>query len=116
MNIHEIRKELGLKKLPEPNYGVMYEGVLVAAEFDGLYCYGAGILTVSVYRLNPLIPTPLITITTVDDGVWAAHADKEVDVEDLVKNFTAKFGILLPSERVLNEFLRKYGAYGTNEG
>ena len=62
------------------------------------------------------VQTPIISITNIDDGVWSAITTKDVkvDIDNLVKEWNARFGLQLPSEVELNKFLDLYYIYGEN--
>jgi len=113
MNIWEIKNELGLKKYDNPNSkdGYMYQGVLTSGNLQSIFDYNVGLLTVNIKNPKEL-KYPIITITTVDDGVWQGYGSKYVDVEQLVKQFKERFGTKLPSEAILNNFLNHYGIFG----
>lgn len=117
MTIHEIRKELGLKFLNHIN--IIAEGVYSTDEFDGNYDYGVGLLLVKFRHSDTLNPTLVMTITTIDDGVWQAYSNKQFDKNDvtnIANMFSKEFETKLPSEKELNLFFKPYGVFGTYTG
>ena len=117
MDIWQIRNELGLKKYNEPNTkdGYGYKGVVSTGDFTCIGDYGVGLLCVNIKNPTEL-KYPIITITTVDDGVWQGYGNKTIDVDELVENFDKNFGVKLPSENELNDFLSAYGIFGQYTG
>lgn len=117
MNIHEIEKELGLRKVNLPNSKVKYEGVLCTGMFEGICHYNRGIVTVRVYEQSDL-KYPLLAMSTIDDDSWIAYGSKvNLDVDTLVSEFNDIYGgFVLPSAKELNKFLNMHGAHGCNQG
>lgn len=118
--IYDIEKLMGLKKVETPYYtgGFFYEGTLATGDFKGVFDYDRGLLSV---RIGQHIKFPLtkISISTIDDGVWQGSSNNVFigdEIDSLAKNFIEEFGIRLPSEEELNNFLREYGIYGVNTG
>lgn len=117
MDIWQIRNELGLKKYNDPNTkdGYGYKGVVSTGDFTCIGDYGVGLLCVSIKNPTEL-KYPIITITTIDDGVWQGYGNKIIDVNELVEKFDKNFGVKLPSENELNDFLSTYGIFGQYTG
>ncbi len=117
MNIHQIREELGLKKYLNTTFkdGFAYRGVLATGNLTTIGDYGVGLLCMNIK--NPIeLKYPIITITTIDDGVWQGYGNKFINVEELAKQFTKNFGLMLPTEKELNDFLSTYNIYGSYTG
>lgn len=120
-NIWEIRDLLGLR-----HSGRGYEGTFTTGAFDQLFDYDAGLLFVSMRRIPASPYSFMISISTVDDGVWQAedlkqdYTEEEADqrTEEIVNAFL-KFmdgSTKLPSEKDLNQFLQKFGIWGRYTG
>jgi len=111
--LHEILKELGLRKVGDNEY----EGVLSTGDFHGCHDYNAGLLKVVICLpdYGDFVNSYVVGIFTIDDGYWLGYSrDGMFDIVDLVENFTKTFGTKLPSESYLNGFLSKYNIYGYN--
>lgn len=117
--INEICDLLGLQ-IKSNNERICAEGVLSTGEFGKtLFDYGRGLLEVTIYYSNYLNPDLVISISTIDDGVWQAYAmeplsKKQVDI--IFKELKEQYPYKLPSEEELNSFLKTYGVYGTYTG
>jgi hypothetical protein len=110
--IWEIDKLLGLKKTGD----YRYEGTLCTGEFEAMGDYGRGILYVIIQSNEDSSFCPM-SISTIDDGVWTVNGVlKKENTEKLANEFIEKFGNVLPSEHVLNEFLRNYKLFGLYTG
>ena len=121
MDIYDIYTEMGLRKKND----YCFEGVFATGEFDELGDYGAGLLNVSIslcakksgYYVH-------FSIGTIDDGGWTAWLDFEqkeaakAKLEEIARVFEEKMNrsLVLPTAKVLNEWLRLLGMYGTYQG
>lgn len=117
MNIWEIQKELGFKKVDDLSAadGVAYKGVFTTGKF-GIGDYNVGLVTVIIRK--PLNPSyPVINITTIDDGGWSAYAKdiNKVDIE-LIKKQLEQFGTVLPTENDFNYVLKQFNIWGYYTG
>ncbi len=120
-NIWEIRELLGLKQSERG-----YQGTFSTGAFDQLFDYDAGILFVAMRRVPAKPYSFMMSISTVDDGVWQAedskqdYTEEEADqrTEEITKAFLEFQGgsTKLPSEKDLNQFLQRFGIWGTYTG
>lgn len=120
MDIYQLRKCLDLhKEFRQPDNKYCYEAIFVTGGFNGLYDYGAGILGIRIHIKHPQSHYPgCISIYTVDDGVWQAHCNTELNeakAQEIIQIFNTYEG-RLPSEEQLNSDLQKVGCYGTFTG
>jgi hypothetical protein len=113
LNIWQITKELGLKKYNDSQLkdGYGYKGVISTGNFTCINDYGIGLLCIDIKNPSKLT-YPIITITTIDEGVWQGYGDKNIDIDQLVKDFNNTFGVKLPSENEFNNFLNNYNIFG----
>ena len=117
MDIWQIRNELGLKKYNDTRLkdGYGYKGVVSTGNFTCIGDYGIGLLQINIKNQNDL-KYPIVVITTIDDGVWQGYGNKNIDVDKIAKNFDENFGVKLPTEKELNDFLSDYGIFGQYTG
>lgn len=83
-----------------------------------LYDYRAGILQISFYPKMTEKYNGLMSISTIDDGGWVAICNQELTVKkcwEIAKALQTEYNGILPTEKELNDFLQKYGMYGTFE-
>lgn len=115
MDIHEISKELGFRKYESSGLkdGYGYKGVFGSGDFTCLGDYNTGLLAVDVKNGEQY---PVVTITTIDNGVWQGTGNRVIDVDEFVIDFDKNFGLKLPTENILNEFLMKYNIFGFYNG
>lgn len=104
-----------------------HEIIVATGDFRGNFDYGRGLLVVrfSVYTdwKQKDIHSVNIPILNIDDGIWRA-VSKDFDnkeeaqklCDEVFESFKNEFGSKLPSEDMLNEFLRQFGMYGHYEG
>lgn len=115
MNIHEIEKELGLRKVDN----TMYKGVVSSGDFHGCCDYNVGLLTLIICKPESgnFTHSYVVAIFTIDDDSWMGFSqDGNFDIDELANEFSETFGTKLPNETHLNEFLAKYKIYGHNAG
>lgn len=116
MNIWEIHKELGFKKVESNLYkdNYFYSGVFSSGEMRNVICdYNCGLLVLKIgNHISTYNNNLKLIISTIDDGVWQAYGNKDVDLDFFVNNFHNTFGTILPNENDLNKFLEYYGIYG----
>lgn len=123
MNIWDIEDLLGLKKT---NRG--WEGVYTTGQFDTLYDYDAGLLDVRIRSTTADVKdryTVLLSISTIDDGVWQAfdpsdYTKEEADqrAEEVAQTFIKHMNgsLKLPTEAKLNKWLMPLKLWGEYTG
>ena len=124
MDINDIHKELGLKKINEGSY----RGVYSTGDFDGIHDYGAGLLGVLIFITATAKDkyTVGLTIYTIDDGGWQAcdvktDYDKEAAIERMEQVAQSFIEYMygdtkLPSEKDLNKHLMTLSLWGEFTG
>ena len=119
MKINEIENLLGLRQVEDFNDKPNFEGVLISGEFNlTLFDYNTGMLYVNIGNRNPNAKM-IMTISTIDDGVWQAFYSGDVNSFDFklfATKFTESYGNVLPTENQLNAFLETFNAYGLYTG
>lgn len=117
MDIWQIKNELGLKKYNETYLkdgdGYGYKGVVSTGDFTCIGDYGIGLLQIDIKNH---LKYSMVVITTIDDGVWQGYGNKNIDVDKIAKEFDENFGVKLPTEKELNDFLSDYGIFGQYTG
>ena len=93
-----------------------WSAVFPTGKFEGVYDYGAGVVEVSVH-LKHNDHKGVVSISTVDDGIWQAFSQTPIDEELAEKIITVfnQYGVL-PSEEELNNALAPLGLYGMCTG
>ena len=117
MNIWEIQKELGFRKIitNKSKCGYEYKGVFTTGNFTCIGDYGIGLLTLTI--TNPVKNEyPSVIVTTIDDGVWQGYGNKQINIDEIISEFEKNFGVQLPSENEFNVFLNSYGIHGAYTG
>ena len=121
MNIYELfdvlEEHSKFKHLNDSQNNVI-SAIWRTGDFE-LYDYRAGILQISFYPKLTERHYGLMSISTIDDGGWAAECNQELTIEkcwEIANNLQTSFGGILPMEAQLNDFLQKYGMYGTFTG
>ena len=115
MNIFEFDKVVaplvGLKPSMIPDTPA--SGILFTGEFP-LHDYMRGYLEVKLIFKESKGLFSGLSITTIDDGIWQAPISPghSIDVSKFINEFRDSFGVTLPSEESLNNFLTPYGMYG----
>jgi hypothetical protein len=123
-NISDIRDSLGF--IPMPGKRIGYTGVFTTGNFEAIFDYDAGLLKVGI-SITPCMERgsknwhPIVSISTIDDGVWQAiHVlnftmQECIDqIEKIHKEWLWKYK--LPTEKELNFFLMRYGLFGEYTG
>lgn len=118
MEIWDLSKELGLRKVPDKytKDGFKYKGVVSTGAFEALSDYGVGLLTLTI-RNPRSIDSPIVFLSTIDNGCWSGFGKEFVVIEEIVDDFNTNFGGLkLPTESEFNDFLKDWKIYGCFEG
>jgi len=115
-NLHQLHDALlEAKKFVQVNPRT-WSAVFLTGQFNGVYDYGAGIVEVSIHlQYNDY--EGVVSISTVDDGMWQAFSQAPID-EELAKKIIEVFNqyTALPTEEELNNALAPLGLYGMCTG
>jgi len=124
--ITEVASMLGLKEVsPMHDNSIRVMGVVTSGDFTVLGDYNAGLLRIHIgagpgEHLDGQCQAQFF-VGTIDDGGWVARRvmpDKSSAfqlVRRVHESFETTWGVKLPSENRLNEWLREFGMYGTPE-
>ena len=141
MDINEILNFLGTHMgWKIHSSGMRYEAVYFTGEFKGVYDYGAGLLRVGIvsildydhylknkdnkkHKKEDDRYMAMVTVSTIDDGVWQAEGRETFTLEDskkeldrIYETLSEKLEKFLPSEKEFNEILTHLGYYGVCTG
>jgi len=123
MNIWDVEGQLGLKKTKRG-----WEGTYTTGSFDALHDYDRGLLYVSICSpISDILGrfTVLLSISTIDDGVWQAFDPGNYSIEEaeergemVAKTFLEHMGrsLKLPTEAELNKWLMPLKLWGEYTG
>jgi hypothetical protein len=112
--IEDISSRLGLRKVQDKyaQDGVSYQGVMATGCFP-IHDYGQGLVFLKVR--NPIkwdSHNVVVSVQTIDDGLWQGLASEPVDVEKLVEAINKQYPKRLPSLALWCELMEEYGVYG----
>jgi hypothetical protein len=98
-----------------------YVAIFATGDFDGNFDYDRGLLQVTIIfnSTHGEGEQLLGYITNIDDGVWQIYRAtclSQEEAMELCKDLKKQYGTRLPTEKILNEFLYKYRAYGLFTG
>jgi hypothetical protein len=121
ITVDQIRNLMGLRRINERRYS----GVFATGNFN-LFDYDVGLLQLSISVIAESKDTfcVLLSISTIDDGVWQALEvspnTKKHCIEKMEKVATAliesEYKTKLPSEAEFNKFLAPFGMWGEYTG
>ena len=112
LEVHSIFKHLN------DSQNNVIRAVWRTGQFE-LFDYRAGILEISLYPKLTKGYNGVLSISTIDDGVWTAECNQELTLEkcwEIANALQQEYAGVLPKELELNCFLQKYGMYGTFTG
>lgn len=120
MTIYELHDVLKEHQCFKKQNDFCYSAIFRTGKFN-LYDYNAGILKVSIYLKHPQSSyNGLLSISTIDDGVWQADLNKEDILDEqkaqsIIDIFESYEGVL-PTEEEINFDLTKIGMFGIYTG
>lgn len=117
--VRDFLKDLAKFKQDVNDYCI--SAIWLTGQFS-LFDYGAGLLNVSFYaKRENLYYQGVISISTIDDGVWQAYHEDvnfftKEKCREIADDMYETFKGILPTEEKLNEFLSKYKVFGVHTG
>jgi hypothetical protein len=117
----ELRELMRMESVTSPDGSIRlsFSKMVQTGEFE-LFDYGQGFLFVDIYSMVVGDGKSFVRvfISTIDDGGWGAWSQSMTleQANELVVKVKDVFDVVtLPSEAAINEQLRPFGLYGTNE-